>query len=139
MTKQKPECIYIVSRLTGNPIDYLTNMRQTFKAAAELWRRGHYPFVPALDYQIYIELDGEYGLGGRSPYPASLEWMRRCDSVLMLNGYTIDKAIHINIITFDSKGAEGEYEEAVRVGKKIYWNINDVPPVGAIVGSDIVE
>ena len=114
----KPMCIYVATRLTApHPIEYLVNLRRSFQAAAELWRKGHYPFTPGLDYQIYLELDGDYGKGGRLPYGASLEWMRRCDAVLVHNGLE------------DSKGVQLEVEEAERLGMIIYYSLDEVPDV----------
>jgi len=112
----KPECIYIACRLTStHPIEYLYNLKQSFKAAAELWRKGHYPFTPGLDLHIYFELDGRYGAGGRLPYAASLEWLRRCDSVLILNGLE------------DSRGVQLEHKEAQRLGMKTYYSFDEIP------------
>ena len=112
----KPECIYIACRLSApHPIEYIVNLRQSFKVAAEVWRKGHYPFVPGFDFFLYLELDGEYGAGGRLPYEASLEWLRRCDALLVVNGLK------------DSRGVRTEYEEARRLGMKIYPNLDAVP------------
>ena len=121
----KPETIYIATRLgskagvayRADPIDYLYNLRQSLKAAAEVWRKGHYPYIPGLDFMLYMEMDGDYGLGGRSPYVAGLEWLRRCDSVLIYNGLE------------DSPGVQNEVEEAKRVGLKIYGSLEEIEPI----------
>ena len=117
-----PECIYIATRLschdkTGAPaaIQYLYNLKQSIKAGAEVWRKGHYPFIPGLDFMVYLELDGDYGEGLELPYTASLEWVRRCDSLLVHNGVE------------DSPGVKLEIEEALRIGKKIYASLDDIP------------
>ena len=111
----EPECIYIATRLTAaHPIEYLVNLKQSIKAGAEVWRKGHYPFIPGLDMLTYIELDGDYGLGGRLPYAAGLEWVRRCDSILIHNGMD------------DSPGVQAEYKVAVDEGKKVYWSLDEI-------------
>jgi len=117
----KPECIYIATRLSApHPIEYIVNLRQSFKAAAEVWRKGHYPFVPGYDFFTYLELDNEYGLAGRLPYEASLEWMRRCDAILVVNGL-LDKPF--------SPGVRKEWKEAKRLGMKIYYSLDEIPEV----------
>jgi len=114
----EPETIYIACRLTADhPIQYLVNLKQSLKAAAEIWRKGHYPYVPGWDFILYMELDGDYGLGEKLPYGMSLEWMRRCDSILILNGLE------------DSSGVQMEFKEAKRCGKKIYWSLDEIPEV----------
>jgi len=117
----KPECIYIACRLTApHPIEYLYNLKQSLKAAAEIWRKGHYPYAPGLDYILYLELDGEYGAGGRLPYEAGLEWLRRCDAILFLNGL-IEEPF--------SSGVEAECDEAHRIGMKMYYSLDEIPKV----------
>lgn len=115
----KQECIYVATRLTApHPIEYLVNLKQSLKAGAEIWRKGHIPFIPGLDVLTYMELDGEYGLGGRLPYNAGLEWVRRCDAILIYNGLE------------DSPGVQAEYKVAMDEGKKVYWSLNEILPYG---------
>lgn len=121
----KPECIYIATRLschdkTGAPaaIEYLYNLRQSLKAAAEVWRKGHYPFVPGLDFLVYMELDKKYGVAEELPYEAGLEWVRRCDSILVYNGAE------------DSPGVKREVEVAKEHDKKIYNSLDEIEYIG---------
>ena len=112
------ECIYIATRLTAShPIEYLVNLRQSLKAGAEVWRKGHYPYIPGLDLMLYLELDADYGLGGRLPYNAGLEWMKRCDSILIHNGLE------------DSPGVQNEVGVAKKIGLKIYNSLEEIEPV----------
>lgn len=114
----KPMCIYIATRLTAeHPIDYLTNLRQSLKAAAEVWRKGHYPIVPGLDFMLYLELDGKFGRGNRQPYEMGLELVRRSDAVFVVNGLA------------DSNGVLAEYQEARRLGKLLFFSIDEIPEV----------
>jgi len=114
----KPLCIYIASRLSAdNPIQYLYNLKQSLKAAAEVWRKGHYPYVPGLDFMLYLELDGRYGRGGCLPYRLGLEWLRRCDAILIVNGLE------------DSEGVKREYREALRNGKRVFFHVDAIPEV----------
>jgi len=125
----KSLCIYIASRLSHPSPDfhmredrhntdvimsYLYNLRQSFKAAATLWKKGHYPFVPGYDLFLYLELDD---LNPSLPYEAGCEWVRRCDAILILNGLE------------DAKGVQREYQTALSSNKQIFFNIDDVPDV----------
>jgi len=119
----KPECIYIATRLSPKledlkahaAIGYLYNLKQSLKAGAEVWRKGHIPYVPGWDMLMYLELDGDYGLGGKLPYDNGFEWVRRCDSLLIHNGIE------------DSTGVQQEYKIAMDTGKKIYWSLDEIP------------
>lgn len=125
MAKVHPECIYIATRLSPSgdarkskaALQYLYNLKQSFIAAAKVWRKGHYPFVPGLDYNLFLELNGDYGVGGPSPYEASLEWMRRCDAILIYNGL------------YDSTGVQAEVAEAERLGLKVYVSLDEIQSV----------
>lgn len=117
-TTTKRELIYIATRLTAShPIDYLYNLKQSLKAAAAVWRKGHYPLVPGLDFMIYLELDGEYGHGEKLPYEMSADIMCRCDSVLFENGLE------------DSNGVKFEHSVAVEKGIKRYYSRDEIPIV----------
>ena len=117
-TTDKPECIYIATRLTAPyPIEYLYNLKQSLKAANGVWRRGHYPYVPGLDFMLYLELDGNYGYGEKLPYNLGLEYLRRCDSILIYNGLK------------DANGVKVEYKEAKKYKLKIYKSIEEIPIV----------
>lgn len=119
----KKECIYVATRLSPKTTDlkahaalaYIYNLKQSLKAGAEIWRKGHIPYVPGWDILMYLELDGEYGLGGKLPYDNGLEWVRRCDSILIYNGLE------------DSAGVQRELEEAERTGKRIYYSLDEIP------------
>jgi len=125
----KPLCIYIASRLSIPPAygrldkedirfpakvitGYFYNLRQSLKAAKEIMRKGHYPFVPGLDFLLYLELDEE---DPELPYDRSLEWLRRCDAVLILSGLE------------NSPGVQREHEEAKKLNKKIFYSVKEIP------------
>jgi len=118
----KRECIYVATRLSPKTselkvdavVSYLYNLKQSFKAGAEIWRKGHIPYVPGWDILMYLELDGDYGLGGKIPYENGFEWVRRCDSILIHNGLE------------DSTGVQAELEIAKQEGKTIYYSLDEI-------------
>jgi len=119
MKKVKPECIYIASRLTAeHPIDYLKNLEESIDAGIEVWKKGHYPYVPGWDFMMIMRMKGDIDLD--QIYNTSLEWMRRCDSILVLNGYHD---------TPKSTGVIEEVKEAVALGMKFYWSLDQIPEV----------
>lgn len=125
----KPLCIYVATRLSCHDktgaaaaIQYLYNLKQSIKAGAEVWRKGHYPYIPGLDFMVYLELDGDYGDGAKLPYEVSLEWVRRCDAILIHNGLEAPR----------SPGVEKELQVAIAEGKKVYYSLEDIPEISIL-------
>jgi hypothetical protein len=123
---REPQCIYVATRLSPSSelnksdavIQYIYNYKQSKKAAAEVWRKGHYYYLPGYDAIIFDELDGDYGRGGLNFYKAGLEWVRRCDAILIYNGLE------------DSSGVQAEVELAKELNKTIYYSLEEIPYVG---------
>ena len=121
----KPECIYVATRLSPKPseqktdacLSYLYNLKQSLKAGAEVRRKGHNPYIPGWDLLLYLELDGDYGVGDKMPYDLGLEWVRRCDSILIHNGLE------------DSTGVQKELGVAKESGKNIYYSLDEIQEV----------
>jgi len=115
----KPECIYIATRLTAShPVDYLTNLQESIDVGAFVWKQGHYPYIPGIDFIVLMNLRGDIEV--EQIYKASLEWMSRCDSILVHNGY-YDEPL--------SPGVIKEVEVAKEIGLKIYWDVDEIPVV----------
>lgn len=93
-------------------LSYLYNLKQSFKAAAKIWEKGHYPFVPGYDLLLYLELDST---NPRLPYEAGREWVRRCDAILILNGLA------------DSQGVQEELRVAEAHGKTVFFSVDEIP------------
>jgi predicted RNA-binding Zn-ribbon protein involved in translation (DUF1610 family) len=116
----KPMCIYIASKLSAStPIEYLKNLRESIKAAAKVWRRGHYPYVPGLDFMVYLELNGDYGNGHEQPYDCGVEWVKRCDALLLVNGYD------------ESENVRKEFLTAEENDKIIFYSVDEIPSVNS--------
>lgn len=111
----KPEAIYIATRLSDdNPLVYLNNLDESILAAIAVWKKGHYPYVPGHDY-IYLMRMRDVQI--ERVYSSSLEWLRRCDSILIVNGL------------IDSTGVQREHALAKELGIHIYLSITEIPEV----------
>jgi len=116
--KVKPEKIYIASRLTAeHPLKYLSNLDESIEAAVEIWNKGHYPYPPGWDFLIFMRMRN---VDMDRIYEASIEWLKCCDSIFVLNGYhDVPK----------STGVIKEVKEAVALGIKFYWSMDEIPEV----------
>lgn len=77
-------------------------------------RKGWFPVLPTIntahfDHDFPGLADDQYWLDG------TLELMRRCDAVVLVDGWQY------------SSGAQGEIEEARKLGLKVYANTNVMP------------
>lgn len=106
--------VYIASPYTdGDPV---VNVRRSLLAANELVSYGYAPYCPLLSHFWHF----------LTPHPYTfwttldLEWVKRCDAVLRLPGF--------------SAGADAELKLAVEIGKPIFFSIEalvqNMPPGG---------
>ena len=119
MTKIKR--VYIAGLLTPrgmwsvNPaIDYLANVRNMVRAGLDVFFAGFVPFIPALDFQLFLALrDGE-----RITEPMikrySKDWLEACEAMLLTPGWR------------KSTGTLAEIEFAKEKGIPIYESIDDL-------------
>lgn len=96
----------LTPKKTGTTMEYLWNCRNFFLAEAFLFRAGYCVFNPACDivsllfFQPMPEIEQVYQL--------SLEWVRRCDGVVLLPGWE------------NSQGVKLELQEAMRRKLELY-------------------
>lgn len=106
--------IYVAARYSAdNYLDIMKNIGIAVEAGIGVAKKGHYPFIPHIDYLLAIQCKGELPLDYY--YKCSIEWLKCCDAILIVNGLK------------DSKGVKKEYEYAKSVGMKIYHNIKEIP------------
>lgn len=92
-------------------VEYIKNLHRMFRAAIEVQRKGHYPYVPGLDIFLGIEA----GDWERDDYQlTSLAFLEVCDAIL---------------IVAMSEGVARELKRAEELGLKVYYNIEEVPKV----------
>ena len=86
--------IYVAGLLTPrgmwsvNPaIDYLANVRHMIRAGIEVFKAGFVPFIPALDFSIFLCLnDGEF-ITEPMIKRYSKDWLEVCDAILLTEGW----------------------------------------------------
>ncbi len=106
--------IYIAGPYGNNDdIKKLRNVARARVAGAELYRRGHIPFIPHtmtqdfelqfpdIAYDVYIDTD--------------IVWLGLCTGILMLKGWE------------KSNGSRIELTWAREHGKIVFWDVEDVP------------
>lgn len=102
----KPIKVFISSPFSiGDKAD---NVFAQLKAANQLMNYGFVPFVPLLSYYQDISFPRPY----QDWIDNDLEWLRVCDVVLRLPG--------------ESKGADGEVQEAIRLGIQVVYSIEEL-------------
>jgi hypothetical protein len=117
----KPMRIYIAGALSSkedgkrNPskvvTDYITNVHKMCKAASIVRKKGHYPFIPCLDFLVGViagDWDEEDYRGG------SDEFLVVCDAILILSL---------------SYGVRRELALATKLGIIIYDDIDKIPDI----------
>jgi len=122
--KRKIKRVYIAGLLTPrgiwsvNPaIDYLANVRNMVRAGLDVFFAGFVPFIPALDFQIFLALrDGE-----RITEPMikrySKDWLEACEAMLLTPGWR------------KSTGTLAEMEFAKELHIPIFESIEDLKKI----------
>lgn len=86
--------VYVAGLLTPrgmwsvNPaIDYLANVRHMIRAGIEVFKAGFVPFIPALDFSLFLCLnEGEF-ITEPMIKRYSKDWLEVCDAVLLTKGW----------------------------------------------------
>jgi len=108
--------IYIAGPLTPRSLDknhaleYLENRREMIKAYGILTQAGWCPFCPAFDEDAFLVYP-QLTIG--QVQKNSLAYLKRSDAVLFLPGWE------------KSPGARAEFEIAVKLGKKIFYSLEE--------------
>lgn len=77
--------IYVAGSISDpNVLMVLENIRIGQRASVKLLLKGYAPFVPFLDYQLFLQLrdDEEISLASIQAY--SMEWLKVCDAIFVL-------------------------------------------------------
>lgn len=117
-----PETVYIATRLSDlKPARLLVNGGIAIREGIRVAKKGHYPFIPSLDYLMYMQMSHEDldELGDEYYYGYSINFLDKCESMYVANGLE------------DSKGVKAEHARALETDKKIYYEFEDIPAVNA--------
>jgi hypothetical protein len=107
--------IYVAGAISdSNVLQVLKNIRLGQRASVELLLKGYAPFVPFLDYQLFLQLrdDEEISLTQIQQY--SMEWLGACDAVFVLPN------------SENSKGTQNEIKRAITLEIPVFTTIESM-------------
>ncbi len=118
---QRPLRIYVAGPYSADgPAQTEKNVEKAIDAGLEVYRKGHFPFIPHLTH--FVELRAQ-ATRKNMKYEDYLNWDRswqaKTDAFLHLAG---------------SPGADKELQYAKSKGQRIFTSLEQIPPVGRIKG-----
>ena len=108
--------IYIAGPYTG-PTEAVCeqNTHAAIDAAIKLFRKGHFPYVPHLTHYVDRRARQTGAMLGWEDYINwDSAWLELCDAILYIG---------------KSKGADLELEMARKLGKALFFSVEEVPEV----------
>jgi len=111
--KIKPLFIYVAGALSKDGVvKYVQYMKQMCDITDEIYRRGHYPFCPAIDFLLGFNS----GIWEEKDYKnLSLAWLERCDAIFTMAN------------SLGSKGVAKELERAKELRLIYFKQLIDIP------------
>ena len=107
--------VYIAgSYSSDNVLDILDNIRKGIRAGTEVLLAGFSPYIPWLDYNIFLQLRDDEQISVSDIQEHSLAWLEVSDAVLVLPDYE------------NSKGTLAEIKRAGELGIPVYYNLEDL-------------
>ena len=112
--------IYIAGAYNANNVlSVLQNMRKGIRLGTEVLLAGYSPFIPWLDYNVFLQLRENELISLDAIQSHSMEWLIVSDAVLLVPGWDnskgteaeIVKAAELKIPIFTSLGSMKEYFE----------------------------
>jgi O-glycosyl hydrolase len=115
-SNMKPLKIYIAGPYSAPTLEEkLENTNKAIMAGIKVLIKGHYPYIPHLTH--YVDLFAyEKGipLKWEDYIDWDLTWLELCDALLFLG---------------DSRGARIELEYAKKLGKYIFYSVDEIPNI----------
>ena len=110
--------VYIAGPLTPkgikdqNPaIEYIYNVRDMVRVGIDVMHAGFSPFIPALDFLVFINLRENEKISEEMIKQYSIDWLAACDAVVLTSHYET------------SIGTKIEIEHAERLGIPIFKSV----------------
>jgi len=125
--------VYVAGLLTprnvwsrNSAIDYIFNLKIMIRTGVEVFLAGFVPFIPALDFLIFLLLRDEERITEPMIKRYSKDWLEVCDAVLLCKGWRksvgtkkeIELAEKLGIPVFESIG---RLVEASNTEESIMW------------------
>lgn len=95
-------------------IDYLTNVRKMIRIGTDVLIAGFDPFIPALDFILFLSLQENETIPESMIRQFSLNWLTVCDAMLLVPGWR------------HSEGTEKEMEYAKHLNIPIFESLEDI-------------
>lgn len=96
--------VYVAGLLTPkgtwsiNPaIDHLANVRHMVRAGIEVFKAGFVPFIPALDFLLFLSLHEGEVITEPMIKRYSKDWLAVCDAMLLTEGWRQSRGTLIEI------------------------------------------
>ena len=119
--RKKIQRIYVAGPITPKSIntsnlaiDYLTNVRKMIRVGIDVLLAGFAPFIPALDFTLFLSLQENENISESMIRQFSLNWLTVCDAMLLVPGWK------------HSEGTEKEMEYAKHLNIPIFESLEDI-------------
>lgn len=108
--------IYIAGPYTApSNSEIQANVNRAIDVAIKVYKKGHFPYLPHLTHWIDLRSkETDQGLKWEDYIEMDRIWLESCDALLYLS---------------NSKGADIELEHAKKQGKKIFYNLDEIPTI----------
>jgi len=107
--------VYIAGSYSAdNVLSVLDNIRKGIRAGTEVLLAGYSPFIPWLDYNIFLQLRDNEQISVSDIREHSLAWLEVTDAILVLPDYE------------NSKGTLAEIKRAGELSIPVYYNLEDL-------------
>ncbi|RLG10700.1 hypothetical protein DRN69_08685 [Candidatus Pacearchaeota archaeon] len=105
--------IYVAGPLSGNnAVDYINNMKRMLDISLKIYKKGHLPYVPCLDF--LMGLRSRKNWKHEQYYNFNLGWIEVCDAFYYIGS---------------SRGADIELEHAKKLGLKIFYRLDEIKDI----------
>ena len=106
--------VYVAGSITANnSITMFNNIRRGIDMGAELLRHGLYPFIPFLDFQLFLSRYGNY-ITVDQIREYSIGWLEKCDCVYVLPDSDL------------SIGTQAEIRRAGELDIPVFYSVEDL-------------